>query len=186
VNGKVVYPTERGFVYIKTEHIYKEISKMESSMTKMLILSCQMAQDIEEMSKIHKFKEKESFKKATTTNRIMSIQECGKMVSLMAKGKNNTEMEVNIMELLMMESSIALINKKQYNKKGSTSRIMDNYPINQFIKQQTVKSTKDSLRMALCMALENIIKLQMVLDTVENSNKDRKKVRHNSIQAVVF
>jgi hypothetical protein len=108
------------------------------------------------------------------------------MVSLMAKGKNNTEMEVNIMELLMMESSIALINKKQYNKKGSTSRIMDNYPINQFIKQQTVKSTKDSLRMALCMALENIIKLQMVLDTVENSNKDRKKVRHNSIQAVVF
>jgi hypothetical protein len=63
---------------------------------------------------------------------------------------------------------------------------MDNYPINQFIKQQTVKSTKDSLRMALCMALENIIKLQMVLDTVENSNKDRKKVRHNSIQAVVF
>lgn len=81
-------------------------------------------------------------------NQTMCIEVNGETVNLTVKGNNHTGMEANMRELLLTESSIALMKKKQYKKRGSTSRTTVNCTSNQFTNQQTVKSTKDSSRMA--------------------------------------
>ena len=101
MNGKLDYPTEKEFVYIKMEHISKEILKMENSMIKMLLSYCQMEQDIEEMFKDHSFRAMENLKKGITKAKQNTyIQGNGEMVNLMVKGKKSMEMEVSMKVLL--------------------------------------------------------------------------------------
>jgi hypothetical protein len=88
-----------------------------------------------------------NFKRVMIANQTMCILVNGETVNLMGKGNSHTGMEANMREPLLTESSIALMKKKQYNKRGSTSRTTANCPSSLSTNQQTVKSTKGSSRM---------------------------------------